>query len=240
MRPNSIVRRPTLLCSQRLDAALFLALVALASPRLAFAQNLFPDPTFSSGVSAWTTSPTLPSRLDWNGGPGVDGSPGFARLTGLVGGPGATTRGPACPYTGGQPTLGVAFSTFPRSHQEVPFSIFYSLRTRRAGVRPSRLFSRAKSSSEELRIRKPGISHEDRTSLRPRRRTASSFWPHYSLEFRLLLKSAWISTMCISVHRGRNLPRSRSFQRLAFLPSFFLLLPWPSPASVASEHVEHW
>src|ERR1700737_1226041 len=101
MRPNSIVRRPTPLCSQRLDAALLLALVALASPGLALAQNLFPDPTFSSGVSGWTTSPNLPSRLDWNGGSGADGSPGFARLTGLVGGPGGFAAKICLPVHGG-------------------------------------------------------------------------------------------------------------------------------------------
>jgi hypothetical protein len=43
------------------------------------AQNLIPDPTFSSGLSAWTVV-YVTDRLEWNTGAGADGAPGFARL----------------------------------------------------------------------------------------------------------------------------------------------------------------
>ena len=66
-----------------------LAIAALIPCGVATAQNLIRDPTFSSGIGAWTTRGALPSRLDWNGGPGADGAVGFARLSALTGGPGA-------------------------------------------------------------------------------------------------------------------------------------------------------
>lgn len=56
------------------------ALFGLLGFDFAAAQNLIPDPTFSSGVSAWTLRNPLTDSLDWNLGAGADGAPGFARL----------------------------------------------------------------------------------------------------------------------------------------------------------------
>jgi len=65
------------------------ALFGLFGFGLAAAQNLIPDPTFSSGVSGWTVrAPDFTTRVDWNEGAGADGAPGFARLGGFLG-PGA-------------------------------------------------------------------------------------------------------------------------------------------------------
>ena len=60
-------------------------LVALSATPFAVAQNLIPDPTISFGVGAWTP---IGASIEWIPLPGVDGLPGFARLTGPAG-PGA-------------------------------------------------------------------------------------------------------------------------------------------------------
>jgi hypothetical protein len=51
-------------------------------------QNLVPDPHFASGISAWSLrlSPGITSSLAHDPGPGADGFPGFATLTGASGG----------------------------------------------------------------------------------------------------------------------------------------------------------
>jgi hypothetical protein len=65
------------------------ALFGLSGLDSAAAQNLIPDPTFSSGVSGWTVrAPDTTTRVDWNEGAGADGASGFARLGGFPG-PGA-------------------------------------------------------------------------------------------------------------------------------------------------------
>jgi len=61
------------------------ALFGLLGFDFAAAQNLIPDPTFSSGVSAWTVPNPISDRLEWNLGAGADGAPGFARLHPLLG-----------------------------------------------------------------------------------------------------------------------------------------------------------
>lgn len=61
------------------------ALFGLLGSGTAAAQNLIPDPTFSSGVSAWTVREPLTTTLEWNPGAGADGAPGFARLTPFLG-----------------------------------------------------------------------------------------------------------------------------------------------------------
>ena len=66
-----------------------IAFVLFFAAHSAGAQNLIPDPTFSSSVSAWAVrDPAVPTStaLNWNPGSGADGAPGFARLTGF--GPG--------------------------------------------------------------------------------------------------------------------------------------------------------
>src|SRR5436190_12370605 len=55
------------------------ALFSLAGLGPVAAQNLIPDPTFSSGVSAWGVM-FVTDRLEWNMGAGANGAPGFARL----------------------------------------------------------------------------------------------------------------------------------------------------------------
>jgi hypothetical protein len=65
------------------------ALFGMLGFDFAAAQNLIPDPTFSSGVSGWTVrAPDTTTAVSWNEGPGADGAPGFARLGGFQG-PGA-------------------------------------------------------------------------------------------------------------------------------------------------------
>jgi hypothetical protein len=65
------------------------ALFGLVGFNIAAAQNLIPDPTFSSGVSGWTVrAPDFTTRVDWNDGAGADGAPGFASMVGFRG-PGA-------------------------------------------------------------------------------------------------------------------------------------------------------
>jgi hypothetical protein len=78
-----------------------LAFVTLVSSQPAAAQNLIPDPTFSSGVSAWTLRGALASftRLEWIAQPGADGAVGFARLSALTGGPGGFISGVCVPAT---------------------------------------------------------------------------------------------------------------------------------------------
>jgi len=65
----------------------FLALAAVGLSHPAAAQNLIPDPTFSVGVSAWTTRGNLPARVDLIPAAGADGALGFARMTALSAGP---------------------------------------------------------------------------------------------------------------------------------------------------------
>lgn len=60
-------------------------LVALSATPFAVAQNLIPDPTISFGVGGWTP---IGATIEWIPSAGVDGLPGFARLTGPAG-PGA-------------------------------------------------------------------------------------------------------------------------------------------------------
>jgi hypothetical protein len=67
---------------KRLCAAALFGLWALD---FAAAQNLIPDPTFSSGVSAWGVRDAASSTLNWNSGAGADGAPGFARLAPFLG-----------------------------------------------------------------------------------------------------------------------------------------------------------
>jgi hypothetical protein len=57
----------------------------LAATPFSVAQNLIPDPTISFGVDGWTP---IGATIEWIGTAGVDGLPGFARLTGPAG-PGA-------------------------------------------------------------------------------------------------------------------------------------------------------
>ena len=65
------------------------ALFGLAGLESLAAQNLIPDPTFSSGVSGWAVRASdFTTRVDWNSGPGADGAPGFASMVGFRG-PGA-------------------------------------------------------------------------------------------------------------------------------------------------------
>jgi len=61
------------------------ALFGLAGLGPVAAQNLIPDPTFSSGVSAWTVRDASSSTLTWNPSAGADGAPGFAQLHPLLG-----------------------------------------------------------------------------------------------------------------------------------------------------------
>jgi hypothetical protein len=61
------------------------ALFGLLGFDFAAAQNLIPDPTFSTGVSAWTLRFPVTDRLEWNPGAGADGAPGFAQLHPLQG-----------------------------------------------------------------------------------------------------------------------------------------------------------
>ena len=62
------------------------ALFGLAGLESLAAQNLIPDPTFSSGVSGWAVrAPDFTTRVDWNSGPGADGAPGFASMVGFRG-----------------------------------------------------------------------------------------------------------------------------------------------------------
>jgi hypothetical protein len=71
-----------------------------ASSYPAVAQNLIPDPTFSSGVESWTTREVSSSPiLVWNSGAGADGAPGFAQLSGV--GPGATFARTCVPVEAG-------------------------------------------------------------------------------------------------------------------------------------------
>jgi hypothetical protein len=89
---------------------------------IAAAQNLIPDPTFSAGVSGWTIRPPATStRLDWNEGPGADGAPGFARLSGFLG-PGATWATICLPVEAGTTYSWGGFLRLPS-----PSSILFSL-----------------------------------------------------------------------------------------------------------------
>ena len=58
-------------------AALFLAVASVAA-----AQNLIPDPTFSSGISGWEVrnDPGTSNEILWSQEAGADGVPGFATL----------------------------------------------------------------------------------------------------------------------------------------------------------------
>ena len=71
------------------DVSVVIAFALFLEAQSAGAQNLIPDPTFSSGLSAWAVwdpSGTMSTTLSWNPGAGTDGVPGFARLAGF--GPG--------------------------------------------------------------------------------------------------------------------------------------------------------
>lgn len=74
--------------------------LAILAARSADGQNRIPDPTFSSGLSAWVPrGAPLTTTLTWNPGPGADGAPGFATLTGA--GPGAFFAGVCVPASAG-------------------------------------------------------------------------------------------------------------------------------------------
>lgn len=63
-----------------------LVIVFLSVSSCAAAQNLIPDPTFSSGISAWSVrDPTGTTQLQWIDAPGADGAPGYATMAPLLG-----------------------------------------------------------------------------------------------------------------------------------------------------------
>jgi hypothetical protein len=60
--------------------------VFLSVSSFAAAQNLIPDPTFSSGISAWSVrEPPTGTTLQWIDAPGADGTPGYATMAPLLG-----------------------------------------------------------------------------------------------------------------------------------------------------------
>jgi hypothetical protein len=69
-----------------MKALIAAVLFALFNRSSAPAQNLIPDPTFSSGISGWTIrGAPFNTMLAWNNSAGSDGTPGFARLTEIGG-----------------------------------------------------------------------------------------------------------------------------------------------------------
>lgn len=86
------------------------ALLVAAPP--AAAQNLLPDPAFTSGVGGWTAVGASPATIQWLGFAGPDGSLGIARLQ--FSGPGSGFAHACVPVVGGR-TYSWGGSFFPRS-----------------------------------------------------------------------------------------------------------------------------
>ena len=79
--------------------AAFGAVLLLTIPPVG-AQNLLPDPSFASGVGAWTAVGASSASVQWIDFPGSDGVAGFARLQGL--GPGFLFAQTCVPIVGGR------------------------------------------------------------------------------------------------------------------------------------------
>src|SRR5260370_13972606 len=87
------------------------------------AQNLLPDPSFASGVGAWTASGASLATFQWVDLTGPDGVAGFARLR--VTGPGSGFASVCVPVVGGQ-TYSWGGSFFPESASGQVILDFYS------------------------------------------------------------------------------------------------------------------
>ncbi len=98
------------------------------SAQRATAQNLIPDPTFSSSVSAWTTRGALApfTKLEWIAAPGADGALGFARMTALTGGPGGFFARVCLPVQPGTTYSWGGSFRFPSSQNRVAsFAVYF-------------------------------------------------------------------------------------------------------------------
>lgn len=92
MRRSGALTRP---------AVLFLTIVSASLSHPLVAQNLIPDPMFSTGISAWRTGPLGPVSLERIPSPGSDGAAGFAKLTAINGGPGSFEASVCVPVQAG-------------------------------------------------------------------------------------------------------------------------------------------